>query len=145
MSQENVEIVLGVQPGPEVDCVALFRDEKSWKEWADATRPIIHPDAKCVFHEFGNEKSYVGLNGIRDFMLDWMAPWVAYRIEMEEEAIDLGDRVLILNHDCGRRSGSEQEVRGHVGVVWTIRHGKVARLDAYMTRDDALKAVGLAE
>jgi ketosteroid isomerase-like protein len=144
MSQENVEVVLSVQPGPEVDCVALFRDERSWKEWADATRPVIHPDVNCVFHEFGDEKSYTGLNGIRGFMLDWMAPWVAYRIEIED-AIDLGEQVLILNHDRGTRSGSAQEVRGRVGVVWTIRDGKVARLDAYMTRADALKAVGLEE
>jgi ketosteroid isomerase-like protein len=73
-----------------------------------------------------------------------MAPWVTYRIELEE-AIDLGERVLLLNHDCGRREGSTGEVRGRLGAVWTIRDGKIARLDAYTTRAEALAAVGLAE
>ena len=105
--------------------------------------PFIHADFDCVMHEFGSERRYAGLDGLRAFMLDWMAPWVAYRIEIEE-AIDLGERVLLLNHDRGRREGSTQEVRGRLPAVFTIRDGKIARLDTYMTRADALRAVGLS-
>jgi hypothetical protein len=77
-------------------------------------------------------------------MRDWTAPWVTYRIEIEE-VIDLGERVLVLNHDWGRREGSTGEVRGDLGVIWTIRDGKVAGLDVPSTRADVLKAAGLAE
>ncbi|MEA2152864.1 MAG: hypothetical protein QOI18_1097 [Solirubrobacteraceae bacterium] len=73
-----------------------------------------------------------------------MAPWDTYRIETNE-AIDCGEQVVVLNHDCARREGSTQEVRATQGAVWTIRGGKLTRLDAYGTRADALKAVGLTE
>jgi ketosteroid isomerase-like protein len=144
MSQENVEIVLTVQPAPEVDCVPLFRDESRWTEFAEAIRPVIHPDVECVLHEFGGDTPYVGLEGIRSFMLDWMAPWVTYRIE-KERVIDLGEQVVVLNNDRGRREDSAEDVRGRVGVVWTIHDGKIARLVAYTTHADALQAVGLEE
>jgi hypothetical protein len=42
-------------------------------------------------------------------MLDWIAPWATYRIETEE-VIDLGERVVVLNHDRGRREGSTHEL-----------------------------------
>jgi ketosteroid isomerase-like protein len=144
MSQENVELVLGVYPPPDVDYVRLFGDDTSWAGQAEAMVPVVHADFECVMYESGSERRYVGLDGLRAFLLDWMAPWVTYRVEIEE-AIDLGERVLLLNHDCGRREGSTQEVRGRLGAVWTIRDGKIARLDAYTTRVEALEAVGLKE
>jgi hypothetical protein len=144
MSQENVNLVMGLYPAPDVNIAQQYRDDTLWAEQAKALAPFIHADFDCVMYEFGRERRYAGLDGLRAFMLDWMAPWVAYRIEIEE-AIDLGERVLLLNHDHGRREGSTQEIRGRLAAVFTIRDGKVARLDTYMTRADALKAVGLSE
>ena len=144
MSQENVELVLGLYPAPDVDFVQSYGDDSLWAEQAEAMAPRAHADFECVMYEFGSERRYAGLDGLRAFMLDWMVPWVSYRIEIEE-AIDLGERVLLLNHDRGRREGSTQEVRGLLAAVFTIRDGKLARLDAYMTHADALKAVGLSE
>jgi ketosteroid isomerase-like protein len=95
-------------------------------------------------YAFGGEKRYAGLDGLRAFLLDWTAPWATYRFE-NEKAIDLGERVLMLNRDRGLREGSTQEVEGRIAAVFTIRDGKVVRIDAYPTRDEALEAVGLSE
>jgi ketosteroid isomerase-like protein len=116
-----------------------------WAEQAETLAPFIHADFECALHALGSERRYTGgLDGLRAFLLDWMAPWGTYRVELEE-AIDLGERVLLFNHDWGRREGSTGEVRGRQGAVWTIRDGKIARLDAYGTRAEALEAAGLAE
>jgi ketosteroid isomerase-like protein len=144
MSQENVELVVGLYPASEVDYVQLFGDDSLWTEWAGGLAPLVHSDFECVMYEFGSEKRYVGVDGLRAFMLDWTAPWITYRIEIEE-VVDLGARVLLLNHDRGCREGSTQEVRGRLGAVFTVREGKIARLDAYTTRADALEAVGLSD
>ena len=144
MSEENVELVLGLYPAPDVDFVQLYGDDSLWAAQVEAMAPFIHADLDCVMYEFGSERRYAGVDGLRAFMLDWMAPWVTYRVEIEE-AIDLGEQVLLLNHDRGRRKGSTQEVGGRLAVVFTIRDGKLARLDAYMTRADAFRAVGLSE
>jgi ketosteroid isomerase-like protein len=139
-----VELVLGLYPAPDVDYVRLFSDDKLWAGQAEAMAPFIHADFECAQHEFGSERRYLGLDGLRAFLLDWMAPWMTYRVELEE-AIDLGERVLLLNRDRGRREGSTQEVRGRLAAVWTIRDGKVARLDAYPDRAEALEALGMAK
>ena len=142
MSQANVELILGLYQAPDVDYVPLYRDESLWAEQAEALAPFVHADFECVWYQFGNERRYSGVDGLRDFMLDWTAPWVTYRVETEE-AIDLGERVLLLNHDHGCREGSMHEVRGRVAAVFSIRDGKITRLDAYLTRAEALDAVGL--
>jgi ketosteroid isomerase-like protein len=145
MSQENVDFVLGLYPGPEVaDYIPVFQDDGLWTGFAEGLRPFVLPGFPTVWHEFGAEKRYEGLAGFRAFMLDWTGPWVAYGIE-HERAIDLGDRVLVLNQDRGRRADSEQEVRGRVAALWTLVDGKIGRLDAYMTQTEALKAVGVEE
>jgi ketosteroid isomerase-like protein len=144
MSQENIELVLGVFETPDVDYVPLYRDDGGWAGQAEALAPFLHADFECVMHAFGSEKRYAGLDGLRAFMLDWMAPWTTYRIETER-AIDLGERVVLLNRDRGLREGSTQEVVGRLAVVFTVRDGKIARIDTYTTRADALEAVGLSE
>jgi ketosteroid isomerase-like protein len=144
MSQENIELVVGVYPAPDVDLVELLGDDSRWTEWAEVITPFVAPDFECVMYEFGSEKRYAGVDGLRAFMLDWTAPWFTYRIEIEK-VVDLGEQVLLLNHDRGRREGSTQEVRGRVGAVFTVRDRRIARLDAYTTRADALDAAGLSE
>jgi ketosteroid isomerase-like protein len=144
MSQENVELVRGLFEAPDVDYASLYRDDGRWAGQAEALAPFVHADLECVMYAFGSEKRYAGLDGLRAFMLDWMAPWTTYRIETEK-AVDLGERVLLLNRDRGLRDGSTQEVEGRIAAVFTVRDGKVARIDAYTTRADALEAVGLSE
>jgi ketosteroid isomerase-like protein len=144
MSQENVELVLSLYEAPDVDYAQVVRDDSLWGGQAEALAPFIHPDCECVMYAFGGEKRYAGLDGLRAFLLDWTAPWATYRFE-NEKAIDLGERVLMLNRDRGLREGSTQEVEGRIAAVFTIRDGKVVRIDAYPTRDEALEAVGLSE
>jgi ketosteroid isomerase-like protein len=144
MSQENVEMVLSLYEAPDVDYAALVRDDDLWNEQAEALAPVFYADFECVMYAFGSEKRYAGLDGLRAFLMEWTAPWVTYRIE-NERAIDLGEQVLLLNRDRGLREGSTQEVVGRIAAVFTIREGKIARLEAYTTRAEALEAVGLSE
>jgi ketosteroid isomerase-like protein len=39
----------------------------------------------------------------------------------------------------GGASGVELEIR--IGHLWTVRDGKIARLDVFAARDDALRAL----
>ena len=51
MSQENVELVLGLYPAPDVDFVQLFGDDSLWAEQAEAMAPFVHADLDCVMYE----------------------------------------------------------------------------------------------
>ncbi len=61
------------------------------------------------------------------------------------ELVDLGDRVLALVHDYGRRDGMSAEVALPGGTIWTFEQGKVKHAAFYPDRHEALEAAGLSE
>jgi hypothetical protein len=110
MSQENVELIVSLQPAQDVDIAQLFRDDAIVKAVATTLAPMLHSDFEAVAVDaLLGETTYRGFDGLREFWLDWLSPREAYRTELEE-ARDLGNRVLLLVHDFGRREGSAHEV-----------------------------------
>ncbi len=63
----------------------------------------------------------------------------------DEDLIDVGDRVVIMLRDHGRRQDMEVEVEIIAASIATLREGKLARWEDYADRDDVLQAVGLRE
>lgn len=138
-------MVLGLQPAPDADIAELFRDDDVWGSLTEAVAPLFHPDFACVQRWLdAAPTTYPGLDGLRTAWLDWLEPWVTYRTEIKE-AIDYGDRVLVLVHDFARREGSTEEVMLVGAAVWTVDDGKIIRAQFYTDRTQALKAVVLEE
>ena len=147
MSQENVELVRSLQPRAEVNLVELFTDDVANTRMADAVAHLLDPAFVCFIHFPGDAEpaSYSGVDGLRQGWLDWLGPWTSYRTEIEE-LIDLGERVVTIFRDYAKSEpdASEVDIRG--ATIWTIREGRVARVDFYAGgRDEALASVGLAE
>ncbi len=64
---------------------------------------------------------------------------------LHEDVIDAhGGRVLVLTRDYVRPKGADAEVNFMGAPIWTLRDGKVARIEFYRNRDDGLAAAGLA-
>ena len=143
MSRENVELVTGIQPTPDTDMAALFRDDASVAALQKAVAPLFHPDFEARTST-GLQPSTRGLDGLRELWLDWMEPWETYRTEVED-AMDLGDQVLLLVRDYGRRRGMDSEVSVLGAALWTIVAGRIARVVFYNDRAEALEAVGLRQ
>jgi ketosteroid isomerase-like protein len=142
MSAENLELVRQLIPGPEVDIAVLARDDQAASAAAEALAAYYHPDLESVTHGPDGEVTYKGLDGLRETWLDWLSPWESYRIEAEE-LVDLGDRVVVLVRDRGHRKGLEHEVELIGASIWTVREGKIARVEFYANRAEALTAAGL--
>jgi ketosteroid isomerase-like protein len=145
MSQENVDTVLElVQPGPDVDFVPLFCQDEIWAVLAATVGPLFHDDCEIVTVGVpGYEGTHVGMEGMRATWLEWLAPWESYRATVEE-AVDLGDRVLLLYRTFGRLGPGAPEVPAEFASVWTFRDGKIARVEFHATsRAEARKAFGL--
>jgi ketosteroid isomerase-like protein len=144
VSQENVEIVLALLGDADVDLVPLVRDDPAWAAASQGAASVLHPDFEVVGTVIGTERPFVGIDGFREFLLDWLAPWEAYRSEVVR-TIDPGDQVVTIFRIFGRREGSMSELESSAAWIWTIRDGKVARIVGYADPDEALKAVGLEE
>ena len=147
MSQENVEVVrrlLG--PFEQGDVVPLFRDDTINASLRSASEPFFTPDFECVFvREDIRRAKYFGLDGLRTAWLDWLEPWESYHPGVED-VIDAGsDRVVVLTRDHARPRGTNAEVDFLGAPVWTLRDGKVSRIEFYWNRAEGLAAAGLEE
>jgi ketosteroid isomerase-like protein len=145
MSEENVELVRGLQPAADVDLTELFNreDEAAAETFSNELAPLFTDDFVAIFHAMSSEPR-AGLLGLRELWLDWLEPWESYRVEFERIS-DAGERVLLFSRDFGRRPGTAGEVELKASAVWTVRDGKVSRAEFFTERADALRAAGLAE
>jgi ketosteroid isomerase-like protein len=147
MSQENVELVLRLMPDPEADVAAMVRDDEQWELAAAALHEALHPDFEFITRGAPRDETpYPGVDGLRRGFLDWFGPWSSYRVETER-AIDRGEQVVLLNVEYGRMEAHAPEVKVYAASVWTIREGRIIRMETG-PRDrhaDALKGVGREE
>jgi ketosteroid isomerase-like protein len=124
MSQENVEIVLRF----------LSVD-------VDAAMPYADPG--IVWNPI-EELPTQGHDAVRSSLAHWKAEWDDYKV-MPEEVVDMGDSVLVTVHLRGRGRGSGIEIDARFYDVYTLRDGKIVRMDQFTERAEALEAVGSAE
>jgi ketosteroid isomerase-like protein len=135
----NVERLEALMPGPDTDMVGLIRDDTLFASLADVFRDLFHPDVVSVPAWQGSGLTYSGLGGFREMWLDWLEPWAGYRTQVEE-MFEMGDRVVVLVRDHGRRVETDVDVELISGSVWTFRDGKIARVEFYRNRDELREA-----
>jgi len=128
MSQENVKVVReawDAYSGGDYDRIAGFHD----------------PHIVVVTLEDG---AVYGNNAVLANYERWDEAWEGAETSLEE-VLGHGDRVFVAArfHARGRASGVEVETRLY--EVYTVRDGKVLRIDEFATRDEALEAAGLRE
>ena len=121
----------------------MLRDDALAEALLGGMAPFVHPDFEAVARTSLEAPSGAGLPGLREIWLEWLAPWESYRVEVED-VIDAGDQALVLIRDFGRQEGSHAEVSIQAGAVWTVRDGRIARVDFYSDRAEAFEAAGLS-
>ena len=126
MSQENVELVKALFPQPDTDIVPMFRDEHTFAQVREALSPFLAHDFQSAIVLPAQTRTYPGLDGFRKNWLDWLEPWATYRSKIDE-LIDVGERVVLLLRDYGRREGMDAEVELISATIVTFREGKIAR------------------
>jgi uncharacterized protein len=87
---------------------------------------------------------YRGLGGVQEYFRSSLGAMDLIGAAVEEW-IDAGDNVIAVMHISARGRTSGAPVEQHQFHVWTVRQGRLARLDVYHDRSQALEAVGLAE
>ena len=88
----------------------------------------------------------LGAATVEQWFTEYFAPFgSSLRIDIEE-FVEVGDSVVVLTIERarGRRSGAEITSRQHP-IVYTLRAGKIIRIDLHASRAEALEAVGLSE
>jgi ketosteroid isomerase-like protein len=105
---------------------ALLTDDFEWHEPAQAFHGGTHR----------------GFQDIRERLESQLEVFDEFTIEPEEfRATDDSVAVSVRQRARGGISGAEVEIR--IGHLWTLRGTKIARLDVFATRDEALRALPL--
>jgi ketosteroid isomerase-like protein len=128
VSEENVEVV---RRGLEH---FLATGEPDWDTTAD--------DLEIHDHDIPDRGEYRGRAGIQRWLEDWGAAWAEWNFE-PREFIDAGARVVVVAQLTAKGRDSGVQVSRQDALVYTVRDGKIVRLDYYNTRDQALVAAGL--
>jgi ketosteroid isomerase-like protein len=128
MSQENVDLV-----------------QAALEQFAKTGEPVwerSQADVEVHDHDIMDATDYRGHAGFARWLDDWAAAWSEYEMQ-PEEFVDAGERVVafIPQKTTGRGSGVALE--RHDAIVFELRDGKVARVDHYNNREQALNAVGV--
>ena len=146
MSREDVEAVrrwLALWDG--VDVVAVFRDDATWTRASAEIEALFESDYAVAWITQGQRVIEAsGLDDSRRGWLDWLEPWETYHAQIER-IFPVGDRVVVLMRLHGRMAATQNEVEMLGGSVYLMRHGRVARVEHYGDRAEALEAVGLRE
>ena len=133
MSQENVEIVRALYeawngPNGGEDALAFLADDFEF----------VNPDYAV---EPGTRHGHAGWSQAMNSLS------AAFQQTEHEvgEVRDLGDRVLCFTTFVARTSADSVAFRQDESQLWSLRDGKVTRLQWFHDRAEALKAAGLSE
>ena len=130
MSRENVELVQGVLAG------FIATGTPSWD--------LLDEEVEVRDHDVMDAGEYRGYAGFGRWLENWDAAWADFSME-PEEFLDAGERVVSVFRMTATGRGSGVEVERHDAIVWSVRDGKVVRLDYYNNREQALGTVDLAK
>jgi ketosteroid isomerase-like protein len=111
-------------------------------DW-DTPFEMSHPDIELkTADRVTNPGTYRGPQAIRRFFEDLFEPFEEVWVE-PEEFFDRGDRIVAFVLVRSRPKGSTAVVENRIGHLWTVRRGKVVRLEIFPEREKALEAAGL--
>jgi ketosteroid isomerase-like protein len=130
---DNVEIV---RTATEAYMRGAFGEASRWMD------PEIEWDMTHV--DVPDPEVYRGYEGLMDFERSWAESWETVAIE-PLEYIDAGDRVISVLRQTGRGKLSGVEVEQHIVQLWTLRGGKIIRMEMCPSREAALEAAEKAE
>jgi ketosteroid isomerase-like protein len=132
MSQENVDLV---RAGFEH---LIATGEPAWD--------TLHEQVEVRDHDIMDGREYRGHADVRRWLFeDWADAWSEWTAEPEEFIDAGGDRAIAVFRvsATGRKSGVRIERQD--AIVYVVRNLQIVRLDYYNSKQQALRAAGLAE
>ena len=97
-----------------------------------------------TFRGWPEQPTYVGIDGVRAFLADWIGAFDDWEIEFESVHA-IGDKVVWVGRQRGRAKTTGAMVDMLIAQVFTIRDGIQTRMEMYADPEEAFSATGLAQ
>ena len=134
MSQENVEVVQSAFAG-------FIRGDTDAVLQVCANDIVITQPPELP----GVSPRQYGHSGVLEAFAIWPEQWDEFRIEPPRVIADPGDHVVVAARTRGRGKQSGVEVDMEFAFLFTVREGKIAEWQIFVSEDQALEAAGLSE
>jgi ketosteroid isomerase-like protein len=145
MSDEKVEIVRRVYEEGGPIALPLSPDEERelldrmfseyYVERVEVRMPPDYPEGEQLLY---------GRQGMERLLAMLRDSWTVFRFETER-FIDAGDRVAVFIRVVAEGHVSGLPTERRTAHVWTVRDGRLASIQIYRDRDEALEALGLTD
>jgi ketosteroid isomerase-like protein len=134
VSLRDIELVRA-----QFECVNERNFERAMDLYADDVVLVVHSS-------FGLETgTFEGKEAVGDWFGQWFQIFSPdYRFEIEE-AREIGDVIFLHAKHGGRGRTSGVKVRDETSYLYSVRSGRVARVELFGERDEALQAASLPE
>jgi ketosteroid isomerase-like protein len=132
MSQEDVELVRR----------AYAHTQATGQVYAEGFAPNFVWDMS-KFEGWPEQQCYEGVAGAQRFLDDWTGAWDDWEMEIQQ-TYDAGDKVVVVVNQRGRARTTGMALEMVFAQTWTIRAGRLTRMDMYSDPSEALKGAGLA-
>jgi uncharacterized protein len=145
VSAENIRVVEEIQRALTGGDVVAALDDDTDQRARQVFMQLAEPDFEVAM--VGPEYApatldYAGLDGFVAAWRDWTRAFESFRIEVDE-MVDAGDNVVSLVRQMGTPRGGDTEIENQGAAVWTIRDGRLRRVEFHLDRNAALRAAGL--
>ena len=95
-----------------------------------------------LFEDWPDVDVFVGHEQVRQVWTMWFSTWTELHFTVESFDAPPDKVVSVVDqHGIGLESGAVVDVR--IGVVWTMREGRAARMDMYTRLEDAFADAGI--
>ena len=126
----------------------LERVRGVYSGWArgdfSASLPLLGEDFEFVVDpEIPDSGTYVGRDGLRRYMLIFLAPWEELTIT-GESFTEVGDTVLVAVRQRGIGQTSRVPAELRYFQLWTFTGAAVSRLEVVLREERALEVAGLS-
>jgi ketosteroid isomerase-like protein len=115
----------------------------------DMLEDYVRGDYEAALPAFAQEVEVItslerfhGPAGVVEEAKRWEEMWSDYNFEVQE-LVDAGDKVVLLYRQVGKAKESGVEVEERAGWVYTLREGKITRVEMFQDRETALRAAGV--
>jgi ketosteroid isomerase-like protein len=107
---------------------------------------IIHPDVVWFGTRGGLDEAQVmrGQEAMRKYAQEIVEPWERFDVEIER-LVETGDTVVVFLREIGQSRHGDVEVENETAMTFKLRDGRICEVRGYLDRDEALRAVGVAE
>lgn len=130
MTDENVEVV-------QKAFAAYFRGDEP------ALRAITDPEVKVTTRpDQPDVADHQGVDGLIAFLGEWAETWDEYTFEVQQIR-DVGDLVMATARQRGQGKRSGVPIDDEVTFAFSVRKGRIVRLQMFGAEQQALEALGL--